>query len=313
MTAEELESMLMNSVVGFSILRGRDLVFELANGPYLELAGRTRAEVIGRRYRDIFPELAGTGTFEMLERVLDTGEPFGMKEYRLVLVRDGAPRECFFDFTVQPTRDETGTITGLMGIAIDVTELVVRRRDAEALAERLRASEERFRGAQETSLDAFMALRCLKDPAGEIIDFEFLFQNEAAARINGLDPANILGRRLLESFPGLLQNEIWGHILQLARTGQPFRTEVRYQQNGFDTWLRVLGSKVGDGVAISFSDITERKRMEASAHEAREKAEFLAADIAQQCREMEATLLQMRAERDQAWARVAELERSRTA
>jgi PAS domain S-box-containing protein len=312
MTADELKEMLIQSPVGFSILRGRELVFELVNAPYAELAGRGIDQMMGRPYREAFPELAGTGTYEMLEGIFDTGKGFAMREYKVPLIRQGTRRDCFFDFSVQPLRDSrSGEITGLVGIAIDVTELVSRRQEAEALAGRLQESEERFRGAQETSLDAFMALRSVRDAQGRVVDFDVLFQNEAGTRINGLDVSHSGPRRMLEAFPGLRDTELWPQYLHTAETGEPFRREFPYQKDGLDGWFRILGSKVGDGLAVSFADISEKKRMEASEREARERAEYLASEIQQQCRDMEAELLKVRAERDEARARLAALECTR--
>jgi PAS domain S-box-containing protein len=312
MTADELKEMLIDSPVGFSILRGRELVFELVNATYAELSGRTVSELTGRPYRKAFPELEGSGTFEMIEGVFDSGRGFSMREYKVRLSRDGAMRDCYFDFSVQPTRaPESGTITGLVGIAMDVTELVTRRREAEAMAERLKESEERFRGAQETSLDAFMALRSVRDAQGRVVDFDILFQNEAGTRINGVDVSRSGPRRMLEAFPGLPSTALWKHYLHTAETGEPFRVETPYQQDGLDGWFRIVGSKVGEGIALTFSDITEKKRMEQSEREARQRAEFLAADIEQQCRDMEVELLRVRSERDAALAKVEELQRTR--
>lgn len=313
MNIEVLKQMLIQAPVGFSLLRGRELVFELVNAPYAEMTGRPASDILGRPYREAFPELAGTGTFEMLEQVFDTGTGFAMREYKVPLVRNGARVDCYFDFSVQPTKDPvSGASTGLVGIAIDVTELVTRRHDAEALAERLRESEERFRGAQETSLDAFMALRNVKDAQGRVVDFDILFQNEAGTRINRWSVRDSGPRRMLEAFPGLKDTELWRRYLHVAETGEPFRVETPYVTDGINGWFRILGSRVGDGIALSFSDITDKKRMEQSEREARERAEYLAADIEQQCRDMEAELLKVRAERDEARARLAALERTRS-
>jgi PAS domain S-box-containing protein len=302
MTAVELEAMLLQSPVGFALLRGRDLVFELVNAPYAQMAGRPREAMVGRRYRDLFPELAGTGTFELLERIVDTGEPVVMREYRLELVRDGERRPAVFDFSARPTRDAAGAVTGVMGVAVDVTEAVTRREQAEALATRLAASEELFRGAQETSLDAFLALRSVRDAQGRVVDFDILFQNAAGVRINGVDVRRTGPRRMLEAFPGLVDLELWQRYVHTAQTGEPFQLETPYQTDGLDGWYRVLCSRVGEGIAVSFSDITEKKRAERAGREAREHAEALAAAVEEQCREMDAAMLRAHAERDAARA-----------
>ncbi|RPJ16497.1 MAG: PAS domain S-box protein, partial [Chloroflexi bacterium] len=98
-----------------------------------------------------------------------------------------------------PIRDKDGKITGGIVAWRDITE---HKKTAEALRE----SEERFRVAQELSPDGFTILRPVRDSEGRIVDFTFVYENTAIARINGTDPAAVVGRRVSEFLPAHSQS-----------------------------------------------------------------------------------------------------------
>ena len=67
----------------------------------------------------------------------------------------------------------------------------------------LRRSEERFRIAQELSLDAFTILSAVRDDQGIIRDFQCEFANPAAGRLLGHTPEELIGKRLLQVLPSI--------------------------------------------------------------------------------------------------------------
>ncbi len=50
-----------------------------------------------------------------------------------------------------------------------------------------------------------------------------------------------------------------------------FDIESYYNSEGIVGWFRIMTVKLGDGIAISFGDITKRKQVEASLREALQK------------------------------------------
>jgi len=50
--------------------------------------------------------------------------------------------------------------------------------------------------------------------------------------------------------------------VNVVETGDPHDIEVRYESEGIVGWFRNMAVKLDDGVAISFSDITEQKQAE---------------------------------------------------
>ncbi len=120
---EYLKAMFQAAPGFISVLSGPDLVFDLANDAYLKLVGRPA--IVGRPIREALPELEGQGIFEMLERIVATGEPFHGRDFPLMLATEGSrPRRIYVDFIWQPILGEDGRVMAVFVQGSDVTERV---------------------------------------------------------------------------------------------------------------------------------------------------------------------------------------------
>ena len=135
---------------------------------------------------------------------------------------------------------------------------------------KLQESEERFRVFQELSLDGFNVFRSIRD-GSKIVDFEWEYVNPAAAKIQLSTPEELVGKRLLQVLPGHKDNSLFDSYVQVLETGIPLATEISYNSEGIVGWFRIMTVKLGEGIAISFSDITGRKQVEASLRDALQK------------------------------------------
>ena len=137
---------------------------------------------------------------------------------------------------------------------------------------KLQESEERFRVFQELSLDGFNVFRSIRDES-TIVDFEWEYVNPAAAKIQQSTPEELIGKRLLQVLPGHKYSGLFDSYVQVTETGIPLDTEIYYnsESEGIVGWFRIMTVKLGDGIAISFGDITKRKQVEASLREALQK------------------------------------------
>lgn len=179
-------------------------------------------------------------------------------EYR-VLRPDGDVLHLFGHGEVAE-RDAQGRVVRLVSVVADVTAL--KRTEAA-----LRASEARFRAVQETSIDGFMVLDSIRDEHGRIIDFRWQYANVAAERIVGRPRDWFIGRRLLQEMPGNLQSGLFDAYVRVVETGEPWTNEFVYTYEGLDIYIRALCAKVNDGFAVSFADLSERRRAEARVRE----------------------------------------------
>jgi signal transduction histidine kinase len=131
---QQLARVFQLSPTFLAVLRGPDLVFELSNTAYQQLIGYR--DVVGKPAREALPEVEGQGFFELLDRVLRTGEPFVGNELPLQMARQpGAALETrFVNFVYQPMPGPNGAVTGILASGTDVTDLVQAREAAERLA-----------------------------------------------------------------------------------------------------------------------------------------------------------------------------------
>ncbi|GJE47303.1 Sensor histidine kinase RcsC [Methylobacterium tardum] len=240
---------LLQQMPGFvAVLGGRKHVFEYVNDAYIAVAGQR--DYIGRPVRDVFPELRDQGFFELLDRVYATGEAFAA---RTVPIRFTDGDDRYLDFLYQPIRDEAGAVTGIFVGGYEVTEQV---RSRAALAE----SESRYRTLFETIDVGFCIIAMKFDETNRAIDYRITEANPAFERQTG---ANVTGRWVSEFAPNLEPQwlETYGRV---ALTGQPAHLENWAEV--FGRWFDVRALRVGDPaahrVAIFFTDISERKRME---------------------------------------------------
>lgn len=136
---ERWRSLLDEAAIGVAVLRGPDHVFDYTNARYRELVGLSGPldPLRGRRFRDVLPIVAEQGVLATLDEAYRTGETVTRHDFRTY--RDwrgtGVPEERFFDFSVQPLRDEgSGQTAGVLAILAEITEKVRVRRETEAIA-----------------------------------------------------------------------------------------------------------------------------------------------------------------------------------
>jgi len=133
------EDILERMPVPVAMFKGPDHVYAFANRVHDEVMGRTN--VVGKAFRDVYPELVGTPILDALDRVYRTGEPFSAGELSLPLVREGTKRDAFFKFAIEPLRDEMGSTEGLLTVGTEVTDHVLAREELGAALEVERSTE----------------------------------------------------------------------------------------------------------------------------------------------------------------------------
>jgi PAS domain S-box-containing protein len=127
-----LADMFRHAPVAISMLRGPDFVFEFANDAYLAVIGHR--DVVGKTLAEALPELTAQGFNALLDRVRESGEPYVADSRRVVINRGphGDAEGAYFNLVCQPVRDHDGRVERIAVIAVDVTELVQARHQAEA-------------------------------------------------------------------------------------------------------------------------------------------------------------------------------------
>ncbi len=188
-----------------AVLRGPEHVFEFVNEAYYTLVGRR--ELLGRPVLEALPEVRGQGFDRLLDRVLETGEPFVGAEVRFLVqpTPDAEPGERFLDFVYYPITEADGTRSGVVAHGSDVTGSVRSRREVETQRSRL---EQIF-----TEAPAVMALYSGPDHVVTLV-------NPTWERSVGKPGA--VGKPFREVFPEFAGTGLFEMLDRVYRTGEPF-------------------------------------------------------------------------------------------
>ncbi len=104
-----------------------------------------------------------------------------------------------------------------------------------------------------------LLVKALRDENKTIVDFEYLLANRAAQRIVGKSEQELVGKRMLEVFPGNKTSGLFDQYVQVVETGSRYADETFYEFDNLKQWFRISVSKVKDGALINFTDITALK------------------------------------------------------
>jgi two-component system CheB/CheR fusion protein len=159
------------------------------------------------------------------------------------------------------------TSTAIVGLG----EAMRRARDA------YRASEQRFRLSQDASLQGYALLRAVRHANGSIDDFAFEYINPRGASMINLSATEVAGKSVLTTLPGVKAAGLFDMFARAVNERIPLDSEIVYGANGLSGCFRNMVVPVGDGVAVSFSDITDTRRLESELKQ--RAAELEQADI----------------------------------
>ena len=133
-----LRNIILQSPVAMCILRGKDHVIEIANERMLKLWGKSSEELVGKPVFIGLPEVKDQGFEQLLGNVYHTGETYKAYGVPVNLPRAEGIETVYVDFVYEAFKEPDGVISGVMVVAMDVTEQVVSGKKLSLSEDRLR-------------------------------------------------------------------------------------------------------------------------------------------------------------------------------
>jgi PAS domain S-box-containing protein len=121
---ENLRNTILQAPVAMCIAKGPTYVVELANERMYELWGKGEDQILNKPVFEGLPEAKGQGFEELLHGVYTTGETFSAYGVPINLPRNGKLEQVFVNFVYEAFRDGDGKISGIMTVAVEVTEQI---------------------------------------------------------------------------------------------------------------------------------------------------------------------------------------------
>jgi PAS domain S-box-containing protein len=197
---------IMQAPVAMCIMRGKDHVVEIANDQMIQLWGVDASEILNKPVFEALPETRNQYLEDVLNNVYLTGEKFVANEQLVKLPRNGKIEDTYLNFVYEALRELDGSISGVVGIAIEVTAQVLSRA-------KLVESEQKMRAVIETA----------PFPIGLYVGKEMRIELANQSIIDIWRKGNdVIGKLYTEILPELENQSVFDQIRNVFETGQSF-------------------------------------------------------------------------------------------
>jgi two-component system, sporulation sensor kinase E len=111
----------------------------------------------------------------------------------------------------------------------------------------------------ESTPHGIAALGAVRDPNGTVIDFKIKLINSEGEESLGFQPDEIEGKMITESFSERVSSDLLKLLIPALKRGKRFKKEMMFEVRDETLWFSFQGSQFGDGLTLSFIDISEDK------------------------------------------------------
>lgn len=137
-----LHTLILKAKYPLMILRGRELVVEIANHGIAEMWAMPLKDITGKKLLEILPGLEGQPFPELLSKVFDTGVNYSQEEEVFYLDTAEGVIQKYTSFYYDPIFDDNKNVSGIIVTAHDITDSVNARKELERVYEQASLSKE---------------------------------------------------------------------------------------------------------------------------------------------------------------------------
>jgi PAS domain S-box-containing protein len=227
------------------------------------IKGYRTEEILGKHFSCFYlPEAIANGHPDEELRIAAAEGRYAEEGWRVR--KDGS---CFLaDVVITGIKDKGGALSGFAKVTRDITE-------SKKAEQKLDSSLRHLDALLNSSLDGIVVFAAVRDKLEVLRDLRFEMVNPAAEKLLGRKASTLLGGTFSQNFSAASKNGLFDKFSGIINDGVPLDFEYQSLGKGVFNWYRLAGVKLGDGLALSFTEITDRKIAEQELLEAKRRAE----------------------------------------
>lgn len=264
LTMEFLATLFHCAPTPMAVFQGEDRRIQLTNPAWRQFWNVCIDQVEGLLLTDVLTTEQAVLYNQLLDSVSVAGPSETTQTVTVAVARDGELVERYLQVVTTLAPHLVPVCIGT--IIIDITEAVQARQRADALAREQEEQRWMMREALDNSPVAIVVAASVRDETtNELTDFVYRLANRETNRLSNLPAGDeLVGRRMLSTFPGDIDSGVFDQFKAVVETGVPIAIETNYKYGQIDKWLYVRVVKHGDGFVQTTLDITPIKEAEAA-------------------------------------------------
>ena len=264
LTMEFLATLFLYAPTPMAVFQGEDRRIQLTNPAWCQFWNVRVAPIEGLLLTDVLTVNQATVYNQLLDSVGPAGPSETIQTITITVDRDELSVERHLRVVTTLAPYLTPVCIGT--IITDITETVQAQQQADRLAREQEMQRWMMREALDNSPVAIVVAVCVRDEVtDELLDFEYRLANRETNRLSSLPAGDeLVGRRMLGTFPGDIDSGVFDQFKAVIETGEPLAIETHYQHGSTDRWFYVRVVKHGDGFVQTTLDITPIKEAEAA-------------------------------------------------
>lgn len=118
--------------------------------------------------------------------------------------------------------------------------------------------------AYDASLNSIISMVAIRDTSGTVVDFLMQTANQAVERSLFMSPDKLIGKRMLDIFPGNVDSGLFDLYKRVLETGLAEQITLHYKEtDGIEAWFDVSAVRSApEQVVVTFMNITASKQAE---------------------------------------------------
>lgn len=226
-----------------------------ANSVFANLLGYRKKEIVGKRIKDIIPNI-DPSCFRMCYEVIKTRNMAKFEEYSSIL-------NCWLKIQILPIEETDKLLIIYKNISKD-----------KEIEEELRKKGEVIRSFSNNPLGLHTIFKPVYNDKNQIIDLICVYQNHGS-QTRGKTPKEFVGTPISKILTNFLESNIFKNIIEVIETGQAKEFEEPCIHKGQWAWYHIVANPVEIGVELFAQVITRQKDAEQALKERETKYRIL--------------------------------------